>query len=394
MNQESLPQKLRKRDRLDPRKVRIKGKLLWQVELGSEVRGDGKRYRLRKTFASREEARTFAELRKIERTNHGRAGVSLSERLRGEAVEADRLLAPYNKSILELAREYVSRMEQSAKSETVSNAVPLFLAAKKGDNLRPRYLGDLRDRLNRFEKSFGGRKVATIEPQEIDQWLRGLGVAPLTKNSFHMRLSVFFEFARQRGWVSINPMANVPKAKVTEKPPGILFPEQVARLLENASSETLPIFALGAFAGLRSAEIERLCWHHVKWGERLIEIPALSSKTGSRRLVTMMPNLVAWLEPYCDHHGPIVPQNHFRRMVEDRRRAGVTTWPRNCLRHSYASYHLAAFRDAPALSLELGHVRAQTIFQHYREVVRPSEAERFWKIVPAIPAEPKIAIVA
>jgi integrase len=64
------------------------------------------------------------------------------------------------------------------------------------------------------------------------------------------------------------------------------------------------------------------------------------------------------------------------------------------LRHSYASYHLAAFKDAPALSLELGHVRPQTVFIHYRELVRPSEAERFWKIAPLIDAEQKLAVVA
>src|SRR5262249_55972050 len=153
---------------------------------------------------------------------------------------------------------------------------PLFLAAKKGDNLRPRYLGDLRDRLRRFNDSFAERKLSDISPAEIDHWLRDLGLAPLTRNTFHLRLSVFFEFARQRGWIQSNPMGDVPKAKVTGKPPGILTPEQAARLLENASQETLPIFVLGLFAGLRSAEIERLQWHHIKWDQRLIEVPALS----------------------------------------------------------------------------------------------------------------------
>src|SRR6516162_6236616 len=153
MSQQSTPPNKRKRDRLDPRKVRIGGKTFWQVALGSEVCA-GVRHRLRKTFASREEAQTFAELRKIERTNHGRAGVTLSERLRGEAVEAARLLAPYGESILEVVRLHVQRKEFSTKSETVANAVRMLLVAKTEDNLRVRYLKDLRARLARFAASF------------------------------------------------------------------------------------------------------------------------------------------------------------------------------------------------------------------------------------------------
>jgi integrase len=393
MSQESLPQKPRKRDRLDPRKVRVKGKVHWQVELGSELR-DGKRYRLRKTFAARSEAETFAELRKIERTNHGRAGVSLSERIRGEALEAARLLAPYGESILEVVREHVRRKEASTRSETVANGVRIFLAAKAGDNLRARYLNDLRVRLARFAAAFGERKLCDLAAAEIDDWLRLQGGKPLTRNTMLRRLSTLFEFARQRGWVTRNPMVDVPKAKVSDTPPGILSVEEISRLLEQASDETLPIFALGAFAGLRSAELARLRWSDLHFNEKLIEVSAASSKTASRRLVTMPPNLASWLEPYRNHHGPIVLPGHYRQMVQDRRRAGITTWPSNALRHSYASYHLAAFRNAPALSLELGHTRPQTVFSHYREVVRPSEAEKFWKIVPAISAEAKIAVVA
>ena len=35
------------------------------------------------------------------------------------------------------------------------------------------------------------------------------------------------------------------------------------------------------------------------------------------------------------------------------RRAGIGKWPTNALRHSFASYHLAKFQDAPALALQM-----------------------------------------
>jgi integrase len=89
----------------------------------------------------------------------------------------------------------------------------------------------------------------------------------------------------------------------------------------------------------------------------------------------------------------ICPQNLYNKLVEDRRRAGITRWPSNCLRHSFASYHLAHFRDPKELALEMGHTRSEILFRHYRELVRPSEAEKFWRIVPAIAGQEQIRLV-
>ena len=63
--------------------------------------------------------------------------------------------------------------------------------------------------------------------------------------------------------------------------------------------------------------------------------------------------------------------------------AGIMEWPDNALRHSFATYHLAHFKDSAALALEMGHIDSGMIFEHYRELVRPKEAERYWSIRPA-----------
>jgi len=216
------PKRQRKRDRLEPRKVSIKGHALWQVNLGSEIR-DGKRKRLRRTFADHTEALTFARLKIVERNNHGVAGISMPVRLRGEALEAARLLEPYHISVLEAAREYVRRRELVTKSETVANALESFMAAKADDNLRARYLEDLRIRLSRFARTFGERKVADISSAEIDQWLRELHQAPLSRNTVHLRLHTFFEYARIRGWVEANPLKDIARGQGDPRQPGDSF---------------------------------------------------------------------------------------------------------------------------------------------------------------------------
>ena len=102
-------------------------------------------------------------------------------------------------------------------------------------------------------------------------------------------------------------MSDVPLAKVVSGAPGILSPEQLARLLESADEETLPYFAIGAFAGLRNAELERLRWENVDFASGLIEVTAKSSKTASRRHVKIEPCLHRWLAPYMFRHGPVCP---------------------------------------------------------------------------------------
>jgi integrase len=53
------------------------------------------------------------------------------------------------------------------------------------------------------------------------------------------------------------------------------------------------------------------------------------------------------------------------------------------LRHSFASYRYAATQDAPLTAHDLGHSGTQLLYQHYRELVTPEEAERYWKLEPA-----------
>jgi integrase len=82
----------------------------------------------------------------------------------------------------------------------------------------------------------------------------------------------------------------------------------------------------------------------------------------------------------------------YRVLLESAREAaGIEQWPQNGLRHSFASYHLARFNDAAALALELGHTNSNLVFQHYRQLVRPKQAERYWKIA-FVASSKKIAV--
>src|SRR4030095_16312948 len=114
------------------------------------------------------------------------------------------------------------------------------------------------------------------------------------------------------------------------------------------------------------------------------------AKTARRRFVRMQPNLREWLLPERKHKGAVVGENFRKQFDETRAAAGITDWPENALRHSFASYHLAHFTDAAALALEMGHTDSGMIFECYRQLVRPKDAERYWNIKPAGAAEKKV----
>ena len=281
------------------------------------------------------------------------------------------------------ATEFFLAHERKINSSCpVDVAVKELLRAREMDGCSKRYLGDLRVRLERFGTDFDCQTLASISSRDIDDWLRALHVGGVTRNTFRRRLSTLFGYARKRGYVQVNPIEDVERAKERYSPIGILTVEETQRLLHNAQPEMVPFWAVGAFEGLRAAETQRLNWNEIDLQAGFIEVKAEKSKTANRRLVTIQPNLQKWLAPLRKSNGAVTPTNFQSRAKHDRDRAGFRPhWPNNALRHSFASYHLAAFNDAAKLALEMGN-SPRIIFAHYRELVRPSDATRYWSIRP------------
>jgi integrase len=153
------------------------------------------------------------------------------------------------------------------------------------------------------------------------------------------------------------------------------------------------MLAIGAFAGLREAEIQRLDWSEVDLARGHIEVKAAKAKSARRRIVPIQANLARWLRPYSGMKGGVVPIGARKKLDHVRKTADLARWPKNGLRHSFASYRLAAIHDAPRVAAELGHTGPQMLYSTYRELVLPEEAERYWKIEPAAEAGNVVAFV-
>ena len=346
--------------------------------------------RKRRFFKERAHADTFMQLTKVQQANFGLAALSIPDALRVEAIECTNKLEPFGATLRDAVEFYLPHLAATKRSCTASALIDELIQAKEADGASTRYLADLRGRLKHFASVFGARSVASITAPQVDEWLRSLcekqsgkRLSAVTRNHFRRLLVVAFNFARSRGYCVANPAEQSAKAKEIQSPVGILSATQTARLLENSVPELLPYVAIGAFAGLRRAELERLDWKEVDLQSGLIEVTAANAKSARRRFVKIQPNLLRWLQPYAQLSGSVTPPGYGKLLLAARESAGISQWPPNALRHGFASYHLAHFNDAAALALELGHTNAQLVFQHYRQLVRPRDAERYWSIAPA-----------
>jgi integrase len=367
-----------KRTSLKITQARIRGYRYFCVTCPKLGRG-----RTRRFFRDKRVAQTYLEQCRIQQENYGTAALSISDAMRVEAIECSEKLRAFSKTLRDATNFYVTHLQTTNRSRKTREVISELLNTRTRDGLSERYLADLRVRLARFSGVFGARLIATVTAGEIDDWLRSLGVGTVTRNTFRRRLIILFKFANGRGYLSENSMDHVERVKEHPGDVGILTVTETERLLECASFETLPYWAIGAFAGLRRAEIERLAWSEVNFDDAFIEVKAAKAKTASRRIVTIQENLLAWLAPYRLYTGHVCPANLQKKINDDRDRARLRlNWPQNALRHSFGSYHLARFNDSARLALEMGNSPAM-IFKHYRELVKPKEAARYWEILPS-----------
>lgn len=317
-------------------------------------------------------------------------------------------------SLVEAGRYYARQRLLEIPKKTVHEVYAEMLLAKKAEGCSERYIQDLESRVSKFASAFGQRQVGGVLGVEIKDWLQGLqhatskkdpgapkvAVTNRTRNNFRLCVQTLFSFAKAQRYLPSdwNEMESVPLWKVKAEVE-IFTPEEMTLLLALAPANLVTFLTIGAFAGLRSAEIERLDWAKVDLEGGYLTVDASIAKTNSRRLVPIPANLKKWLAPYKTNHGKVLELanvvNAIQRLENATRRpngpdeaAGdpQVTWKHNALRHSFCGYRLAQVKNAAEVALEAGN-SPQMIFQHYRKLVTERAAKEWFGITPEAAAE-------
>jgi integrase len=315
----------------------------------------------------------------------GRAQVlSLSTADWQSYMAAKNLLRPFGIPLHDAIEEYVAlRKRKKITEKRMGDIVDELLAAKQNAGLSDRYIETLRTYLNRFADSFQ-TNIGSINTGAIALWLDSLKIGPRSRNNVRQAVVTLFNFARRRGYLpkgETTEAADVETVRDHDGEIAILTPIQLKKLLGKSKPIYQLYFVMAAFTGIRSAELLRLEWSEINFERGHIEVKARKTKTATRRLVPIQPNLAKWLAPYRGRSGKLFQS---RRTVDSAikfaKRIGIP-WKANCLRHSYATYRLSILPDAGRVALEMGNSPAK-LFTNYHELDLHNHAPEWFAMEP------------
>jgi integrase len=297
-----------------------------------------------------------------------------------------------NTPLMTAVEFYLKRHPVEIAPKSVQEVVDELIKVKTADKLSARYLENLNYCFAKFIAKFSKETIESVTGVQIDDWLRTSGLSARTRNNLRSAVQTLFNYAKARRYLprDHDEIESVQLMQDRDGDIEIFAPDELTEILACADERLVPFLVLGAFAGVRHAEIQRMDWKDIRFEDDIIELGASKAKTASRRTIPLLANLRAWLKPYRKASGPITSHRNMAGEIADlvlvinerrKQRTAKHTfaWKHNALRHSFISYRVAQTQNVNQVALEAGN-SPQVIFRHYRELVRPTDATKWFAI--------------
>jgi integrase len=245
--------------------------------------------------------------------------------------------------------------------------------------------------LKAFMECYRATPLNSFTHREINAWLRGMDKAPQTLATYFDIVRRFFNWCDKEEFLTgRNPIVRAERPKVPYSFPTTITPQEMGKFLAAAKElpdeqdrrHTLAYLCIGGFAGLRTSEIKRLQWEDINWHPDNGHVIVLKSKRGAPRSVTILPALRRHLESFALQSGPVFKisfQKAADLRAELEKLVGIKL-PHNCLRHSFASYHIATWRNWQETAFEMGHTSPRMTQAKYVVVKDKAIGEQWWAL--------------
>jgi integrase len=252
--------------------------------------------------------------------------------------------------------------------------------------------------------AFGTMHLGSITRADVEHFLAQQShLSASTVGQFLKRLKAIFADAVEHGQLAENVAA---KVKLPVRPDrhaemAILTPEQFDRLLDVAGAPWRTLYLVAVRTGLRRGEILGLKWSDVNLGERYLDVrrslgrvrdgehyvvradPLKTKK--SRRRVGLTADVAEALlahpagdDPTMDYvfrsrrGGPIDPDDVWPAFHKHLTLAHLPEIPFHSLRHTFASFAIAAGVGVKTLQVMLGHASSQITLDRYAHLLPTS----------------------
>ena len=235
----------------------------------------------------------------------------------------------------------------------------------------------------KIRETFGATRLGDVKPSQVKAWcaaLKDQGYATSTVYALHARLSQIMSDAVHDGVIARNPCSRRTSPPMGKQRPYVATTEQVWALHDAMPENLRPAVLLGAFAGLRIAEV---CGLRTREDVDLmrgivrpsLQYPAEPLKSETSRTPVPIPQELAlvlarnagatWL--LSDALGAQVGPWHIERAVRAARGpAGLPAGFRfHDLRHYFASLLIASGCDVKIVQARLRHASATTTLNTY-----------------------------
>lgn len=235
-------------------------------------------------------------------------------------------------------------------------------------------------------EAFGERELSSLRPSDVRSWTAGLkaaGAADSYVYALHSRLSQVMSDAVHDGILNRNPCSRRTSPGAGKQRPFVATTEQVWALYDELDTHLAHAVLLGAFVGLRTAEVCGLQVAHVDFLRGIVcpeaQYPAEPLKTATSRQPVPIPRELATMLSAAVAHWPadhVVTDGLGGQagpwMVDRAVRAArgrVAGLPEDFrfhdLRHYFASLLIATGSDVKVVQARLRHASAKTTLDTY-----------------------------
>jgi len=284
---------------------------------------------------------------------------------------------------LQVAHEWLAGRPAITPTMTVAEAVTKYLALRAGDGLAPSSMRQIKKKLGRLTNAHGSSQLGAVTTDDVRAWLAGLEFEPWTVKDHLKVVSTFWRRARLEKWCAEDITEPITPPKIEAEEINILTVAETAKLFEkNAGLPVVGRLALEAFGGLRFSSAARLLDADLKRSQKGIELPGRRHKSGRRHYIDGMPaNLWAWIKATPAACWTMTERQYLEAKHDAFVRAGVTS-TQNCLRHSFGTYHVAAFKDAGKTAVLMQHTSPVMLYRHYKGNATRKDGVAYFKILP------------